>query len=406
MAKKYLDYSGLSYFWSKIKAWVQNYAKVTSSGGNSTITIGDASLTPVLKDGDKVLSDNNFTDADKTKLDGISSGAEVNQNAFNTVKIGSTNITADSKTDTLEIASSTGNVISIAGDSTNDKITFSVDTDLSKYDNTTSKFITLEEVPEGVAASNTTPLMDGVASVGTESAYARGDHKHPSDTSKANASELIISDGATADKKTIQLKTGVSQEVLIAHQDISDLATKATTLAGYGITDANITNGVITLGSNTITPVTDVSNLVPKTTKVNGHALSSNVTVTKGDVGLSNVTNDAQVPLSQVGAANGVCPLNANVKIDSTYLPSYVDDVVEGYARPGQEALSSTWLATGSATGTVITPEAGVIYVLMADSGDYAANSQFRWGGTEYVKLNDGGVSSITNAEIDTITAA
>lgn len=33
-------------------------------------------------------------------------------------------------------------------------------------------------------------------------------------------------------------------------------ANKATTLAGYGITDANIKNGVITLGSNTITPIT------------------------------------------------------------------------------------------------------------------------------------------------------
>jgi hypothetical protein len=207
MAKKYLDYSGLSYFWGKIKAWVQSYANVTNSGGTSTITIGNTSLTPVLKDGDKVLSDNNFTDADKTKLDGISSGAEVNQNAFNTVKIGSTNITADSKTDTLEIDTPTGNVISVTGDSSNDKITFSVDTDLSKYNNTNSKFITLDQVPEGVAATTTTPLMDGVASVGTELAYARGDHRHPSDTSKANASELTISNGTAADKKIIQLKT-------------------------------------------------------------------------------------------------------------------------------------------------------------------------------------------------------
>ncbi len=37
---------------------------------------------------------------------------------------------------------------------------------------------------------------------------------------------------------------------------------------------------------------------VPKTTTVNGHALSANVTVTKSDVGLSNVTNDAQIPMS------------------------------------------------------------------------------------------------------------
>jgi hypothetical protein len=42
----------------------------------------------------------------------------------------------------------------------------------------------------------------------------------------------------------------------------------------------------------------------------------------------------------------------------------------------------------------------------MTDSGDYSANTQFRWGGSAYVKLNDGGVSSITNAEIDTIVAS
>ena len=35
-----------------------------------------------------------------------------------------------------------------------------------------------------------------------------------------------------------------------------------TTLAGYGITDAKIANGVITLGSNTITPITDISGKV------------------------------------------------------------------------------------------------------------------------------------------------
>ena len=40
----------------------------------------------------------------------------------------------------------------------------------------------------------------------------------------------------------------------------------------------------------------DISGKVDKTTTVNGHSLSSNVTVTKGDVGLGNVTNDAQIP--------------------------------------------------------------------------------------------------------------
>ena len=53
-----------------------------------------------------------------------------------------------------------------------------------------SGFIIMADIPEGAAASTTTPLMDGVATVGTETAFARGDHRHPSDTSKANAADV------------------------------------------------------------------------------------------------------------------------------------------------------------------------------------------------------------------------
>lgn len=45
--------------------------------------------------------------------------------------------------------------------------------------------------------------------------------------------------------------------------DLSNYATKATTLSGYGITDANITNGTITLGGNTITPLTSFTETDP-----------------------------------------------------------------------------------------------------------------------------------------------
>lgn len=89
--------------------------------------------------------------------------------------------------------------------------------------------------------------------------------------------------------------------------------------------------------------------------------------------------------------------------LDSSVLPSFVDDVVEVYP-VGATELASDWLAL-TAGGTAITPEAGKIYVLMADSTNYTANSQFRFGGTTYVKLSDGGVSAITTAEIDTIIA-
>lgn len=96
---------------------------------------------------------------------------------------------------------------------------------------------------------------------------------------------------------------------------------------------------------------------------------------------------------------------DSNNLIDSSILPSYVDDVIEAYPRSSATELSSTWLSKTSG-GSALTPETGKIYVLMADSTSYAANSQFRWSGSAYVKLADGGVSEITNAEIDTIVAS
>ncbi len=59
---------------------------------------------------------------DKTKLDGIQAGAEVNQNAFSTIAVsGQTSIEADTKTDTLTLANGTG--ITITTDAANNKVT-------------------------------------------------------------------------------------------------------------------------------------------------------------------------------------------------------------------------------------------------------------------------------------------
>lgn len=67
-------------------------------------------------------SSNGFmSNTDKTKLNGIATGAEVNQNAFANVKVGSTTIQADAKQDTLEMAA--GSNIAITPDATNDKVT-------------------------------------------------------------------------------------------------------------------------------------------------------------------------------------------------------------------------------------------------------------------------------------------
>jgi len=58
-------------------------------------------------------------------------------------------------------------------------------------------------VPDGATASTSTPLMDGTAAVGTSTAFARGDHVHPSDTSKVdkvNGKGLSTNDYTTAEQ--------------------------------------------------------------------------------------------------------------------------------------------------------------------------------------------------------------
>lgn len=68
--------------------------------------------------------------------------------------------------------------------------------------------------------------------------------------------------------------------------------------------------------------------------------------------------------------------LDSGGKIKHTYLPSYVDDVIEAYYDNGDfyEDDQHTRL---------ITPESGKIYV------DLTTNDSYRWGGTTYVKISN-----------------
>ena len=86
------------------------------------------------------------------------------------------------------------------------------------------------------------------------------------------------------------------------------------------------------------------------------------------DSGLST-----KISSSEKGVANGVAPLNASTKIDATYLPSYVDDVVE-YAN----------LAAFPPTG-----ETGKIYVALD------TNLTYRWSGSVYVEISPAPVLSV-----------
>lgn len=92
----------------------------TNQSGNATIELTDNNTTY----GVATQSANGLESAaDKKKLDGIATGAEVNQNAFSNVVVGSTTISADSKTDSLTLA---GSNVTITPDADNDKVTIGI----------------------------------------------------------------------------------------------------------------------------------------------------------------------------------------------------------------------------------------------------------------------------------------
>lgn len=119
-----------------------------------------------------------------------------------------------------------------------------------------SGFITTADIPEGTAASTTTPIMDGTAAVGTELAFARGDHVHPTDTSRQavitgaattitdnnlTASMALVSDenGKVAASGVTAAELGYLDGVTSSIQtQLNGKANSAESLSGYGITDA------------------------------------------------------------------------------------------------------------------------------------------------------------------------
>lgn len=72
-----------------------------------------------------------------------------------------------------------------------------IPTKVSAFEND-SKYITIDQVPEGAAASTTVPKVnEGSGDIGSETTFARGDHVHPTDTTRlalngGNASKVIV----------------------------------------------------------------------------------------------------------------------------------------------------------------------------------------------------------------------
>ena len=95
---------------------------------------------------------------------------------------------------------------------------------------------------------------------------------------------------------------------------------------------------------------------------------------------LADGTNIAQatfIAATEKGANSGVATLDATGKVPSSQLPSFVDDVIEGYYYDGK-------FYEEAAHTTEITPEGGKIYI------DLSTEKTYRWGGSTYAEISAG----------------
>lgn len=122
-------------------------------------------------------------------------------------------------------------------------------------------------------------------------------------------------------------------------------------------------------------PITDKLNDIEEFAEVNVQS-DWNQTDTNADDYIKNKP--------QIGVANGIASLDSTGKVPSSQLPSYVDDVIEGYYHnnkfyatyiPGQEEQEGTYRDE-------ITPEQGKIYV------DIPTNQSYRWSGSTYIVIS------------------
>jgi Phage tail fibre repeat len=248
--------------------------------------------------------------SDKAKLDGIQSGAEPNQNAFSNVKVGTTTISADSKTDTLELVA--GQNIVLTPDAANDKVTIDV---------------------TGVApSSHTHPFSDITNKPTTVDGYGITDAVKTSDVVTSPAPNKILkldsngklpasitgnADGnaATASKlqtaRTISLTGDATGSTSF---DGSSNASIAVTLANSGVTPGiypKVTvdsKGRVT-GGQSLSPA-DIPNL-------DWSKITSGKPTTLAGYGITDA-----IPANQKGAANGVASLDGSAKVPTSQLPS------------------------------------------------------------------------------------
>lgn len=105
----------------------------------------------------------------------------------------------------------------------------------------------------------------------------------------------------------------------------------------------------------------------------------------------------------QKGEPGGIATLGEDGKVPSEQLPSYVDDVIEGFSVEAEEGNPSSRVfyepnEDGTAASTTeIVGEKSKIYI------DLSTNYSYRWSGSVFVRVNEVDLVEMTEDEVEQI---
>lgn len=155
--------------------------------------------------------------ADKTKLDGMTAGAEPNQNAVANVKVGDVTVAATEKADTVELVAGSG--VSLAADAETKKITVTAETqgnvEHATLADSAVKLQTARSINVTGAVTATAANFDGSADISIEATAVDG--------SKVTGLANVAKSGAYADLTGVPAAATTTTDGLMSSTDKSKL---------------------------------------------------------------------------------------------------------------------------------------------------------------------------------------
>lgn len=314
---KFLGTTGLQ----RLVQWVKNYAKITVNNNVSTITIGDNSITPLTEHQDISGKANKSemsvtTSGDETTITLKSGTSATVINAHQSLDGKQDKIDSSHKLSADLISDGTTNKAYTATEKTKlagiaEGAEANVQSDWNQTTTTADDYI--KNKPSIPTATTTSPKMNGTAAVGSETKWAKGDHVHPSDTTKADkvsnatannlaaldANGNLIDSGVSATSAGTDTKNTTGSTADSAKLYIVGAKEQSANPVTYSQANAYVTAGKVYSNAKEVVNLSDTQALTNKT--YNGYTLAA-ACAKAVDTSIASGSTSTNVPTSQAVA--------------------------------------------------------------------------------------------------------